>query len=491
MSSQANILVADDDAAIRTVLNQALSRAGHQVRVTSNVATLWRWVSAGEGDLVITDVVMPDENVFNLLPRIRKARPELPVVVMSAQNTFMTAIRASEAGAYEYLPKPFDLNELLQIVGRALAEPRAKSSPDTPPEASETMPLIGRSAAMQDIYRTLARLMQTDLTVMITGESGTGKELVARALHEFGRRRKGPFVAINMAAIPRDLIESELFGHEKGAFTGAQQRSTGRFEQAEGGTLFLDEIGDMPMEAQTRLLRVLQQGEYTTVGGRTPIRTDVRIVAATNKELRGLINQGLFREDLFYRINVVPLRLPPLRERAEDIPDLVRHFFAQAEQEGLQTKRITKSGLDVMVNYPWPGNVRELENLVRRLAALYPQDELSAEIIRHELSDTYRSEAPAGGSVPVDGQTLSQIVEQYLHHHFSKLGGELPPPGLYDRILVEVEYPLILAVLAACRGNQIRAAELLGLNRNTLRKKIRELGIDVYRVSKMDSPVSV
>jgi nitrogen regulation protein NR(I) len=490
MNSQATILVADDDAAIRTVLNQALSRAGHQVRVTSNVATLWKWVSSGEGDLVITDVVMPDENIFNLLPRIRKSRPELPVIVMSAQNTFMTAIRASEAGAYEYLPKPFDLNELLQIVGRALAEPKNRIRQEEPEEQSETMPLVGRSPAMQEIYRTLARLMQTDLTVMITGESGTGKELVARALHEFGRRRKGPFVAINMAAIPRDLIESELFGHEKGAFTGAQHRSSGRFEQAEGGTLFLDEIGDMPMEAQTRLLRVLQQGEYTTVGGRTPIKTDVRIIAATNKELRSLIKQGLFREDLFYRLNVVPIRLPPLRERAEDIPDLVRHFFAQAEKEGLQAKRISKAGMDVMVNYPWPGNVRELENLVRRLAALYPQDEISAEIIRHELSDPYRGETPKVGAVPsIEGMSLSQLVEQYLHHHFSKLGGELPPPGLYDRVLMEVEYPLILQALAACRGNQIRAAELLGLNRNTLRKKIRELGIDVYRVSKLDSSV--
>src|SRR5690606_31748563 len=307
---------------IRTVLNQALSRVGHEVRVTSNAATLWRWIAAGEGDLVITDVVMPDENAFDMLPRIRKARPDLPVIVMSAQNTFMTAIRASEAGAYEYLPKPFDLTELLGIVGRALAEPREKPARERPNETLDSMPLIGRSPAMQDIYRMLARMMQTDLTVMIGGESGTGKELVARALHEFGKRRNGPFVAINMAAIPRDLIESELFGHEKGAFTGAQQRSSGRFEQAEGGTLFLDEIGDMPMEAQTRLLRVLQQGEYTTVGGRTPIRTDVRIVAATNKDLRTLINQGLFREDLFYRLNVVPLRLPPLRERAEDVPDL-------------------------------------------------------------------------------------------------------------------------------------------------------------------------
>ncbi len=327
-----SILVADDDSAIRTVLNQALSRAGYEVRSTGNAATLWRWVSQGDGDLVITDVVMPDENAFDLLPRIKKARPDLPVIVMSAQNTFMTAIRASERGAYEYLPKPFDLKELMAIVGRALSEPKERSPAADKANEFDSLPLIGRSPAMQEIYRLLARLMQTDLTVMISGESGTGKELVARALHDYGKRRSGPFVAINMAAIPRELIESELFGHEKGAFTGANNRSSGRFEQAEGGTLFLDEIGDMPMEAQTRLLRVLQQGEYTTVGGRTPIKTDVRIIAATNKDLRVLIQQGLFREDLFFRLNVVPLRLPPLRERAEDVPDLIRHFFAPGRE---------------------------------------------------------------------------------------------------------------------------------------------------------------
>jgi two-component system nitrogen regulation response regulator GlnG len=484
MTTRGNILVADDDAAIRTVLNQALSRVGHDVRVTSNAATLWRWVAAGEGDLVITDVVMPDENAFDMIPRIKKARPDLPVIVMSAQNTFMTAIRASETGAYEYLPKPFDLTELLTIVSRALSEPR-RHVPDTRGEEQpDSMPLVGRSAAMQDIYRMLARMMQTDLTVMISGESGTGKELVARALHEYGRRRSGPFVAINMAAIPRDLIESELFGHEKGAFTGAQNRSTGRFEQAEGGTLFLDEIGDMPMEAQTRLLRVLQQGEYTTVGGRTPIRTDVRIVAATNKDLRTLINQGLFREDLFYRLNVVPLRLPALRERAEDVPDLVRHFFKQAEKEGLQSKRITASGIELMKRYAWPGNVRELENLVRRLAALYPQDEITAEIIEAELRTADAPPAmPAAGMLP-DDITIGQAVELHLQRYFASFSGELPPPGLYQRVLAEVEYPLVLASMTATRGNQIKAAELLGLNRNTLRKKIRELGVNVYRASK-------
>ncbi|MGV3633518.1 MAG: nitrogen regulation protein NR(I) [Pseudorhodoplanes sp.] len=474
-----NILVADDDAAIRTVLNQALSRAGYEVRSTSNAATLWRWVSQGEGDLVITDVVMPDENAFELIPRIKKLRPELPIIVMSAQNTFMTAIRASERGAYEYLPKPFDLKELIGIVGRALSEPKEKPRIGKPEEIDSSIPLVGRSPAMQEIYRLLARLMQTDLTVMITGESGTGKELVARALHDYGKRRGGPFVAINMAAIPRDLIESELFGHEKGAFTGANTRSSGRFEQAEGGTLFLDEIGDMPMEAQTRLLRVLQQGEYTTVGGRTPIKTDVRIIAATNKDLRILIQQGLFREDLFFRLNVLPLRLPPLPERREDVPDLIRHFYALAEPEGVPRKQIDQAALERMKKYPWPGNVRELENLARRLAALYPHEVISLAVVESELTQPAVAQDAESGAP----DNLAAAVERNLARYFAGFPDGLPPPGLYHRILREVEYPLLTAALAATRGNQIRAADLLGVNRNTLRKKIRDLDIQVIRTT--------
>jgi two-component system nitrogen regulation response regulator GlnG len=474
-----NILIADDDAAIRTVLSQALSRAGYEVRSTGNAATLWRWVSQGDGDLIITDVVMPDENAFDLLPRIKKLRPELPIIVMSAQNTLMTAIRASERGAYEYLPKPFDLKELTSIVGRALSEPK-----DRPVAAGRNddldIPLIGRSPAMQEIYRLLARLMQTDLTVLINGESGTGKELVARALHDYGKRKSGPFVAINMAAIPRELIESELFGHEKGAFTGANARSAGRFEQAEGGTLFLDEIGDMPMEAQTRLLRVLQQGEYTTVGGRTPIKTDVRIVTATNKDLRVLIQQGLFREDLYFRLNVVPLRLPPLRERTEDIPDLIRHFFKLAEREGLPSKQIETAAVERLKRYRWPGNIRELENLARRLAALYPQETITTAVVDNELAPPVS--APAGEDARPE-ENLSAAVERHLNRYFGGFGDGLPPPGLYHRVLREIEYPLLSVALAATRGNQIRAADLLGVNRNTLRKKIRDLEIQVIRTS--------
>src|SRR3954471_4274959 len=480
-----SILVADDDAAIRTVLNQALSRAGYEVRSTSNAATLWRWVSQGDGDLVITDVVMPDENAFDLLPRIKKLRPDLPVIVMSAQNTFMTAIRASERGAYEYLPKPFDLKELFTIVGRALSEP--KDRPRDPPKVDDlgAIPLVGRSPAMQEIYRFVARLMQTDLTVMITGESGTGKELIARALHDYGKRRSGPFVAINMAAIPRDLIESELFGHEKGAFTGANSRSSGRFEQAEGGTLFLDEIGDMPMEAQTRLLRVLQQGEYTTVGGRIPIKTNVRIVAATNKDLRISIQNGLFREDLFFRLSVVPLRLPPLRERGEDVPDLPRHFFALVEKEGLPRKQLDGEAMERLKRYRWPGNVRELENLIRRLAALYPQETITAPSIEAEIeTPAIATKASLEKVSRDDGESLSGAVERHLADYFAEYRDTLPPPGLYHRILREIEGPLIGAALAATRGNQIRAAELLGVNRNTLRKKVRDLELQVIRTSR-------
>ena len=485
------VLLADDDRAIRTVLSQALQRIGCRVRATGSSSALWRMVEEGEGDLVITDVHMPDGDALDLLPAIRRRRPDLPVIVMSAQNNVLTAIRAAEVGAYEYLPKPFDLKELLGHVQSSLERRAKRSGPAAPAEpeqpAEENLPLIGRSPAMQEVYRVMARLTQTDLTVMISGESGTGKELVARALHDFGRRSRGPFVAINMAAIPRELIESELFGHERGAFTGATARAAGRFEQAQGGTLFLDEIGDMPPEAQTRLLRVLQEGEFTSVGGRDSRRTDVRIVAATHQNLRALIAEGRFREDLYYRLNVVPIRLPPLRERIGDLADLARSFLRRAAAEGLPKKSLTPEAVEALKGYPWPGNVRELENLMRRLAVLCPDDRIPADAVEQELAargeqDRIGEGDPAGGPA---GRSLGAAVEMHLERYFRRHGGVLPPPGLYDRVLREVEMPLIALTLSATRGNQLRASELLGINRNTLRKKIRELDIPVTRGRKM------
>ena len=453
MTEARMVLIADDDRAIRTVLSQALARSGYLVRATSSAATLWRWVEDGEGDLVITDVVMPDENGLDLVPRIKRIRPELRVVVMSAQSTFATALKATQRGAFEYLPKPFDLKELLAVVARALAAPATAAvheDGEGAPAEGEKLPLIGRSTAMQEIYRTVARLTTTDLTVMVTGESGTGKE----------------------------LIESELFGHERGAFTGALNRGVGRFEQAAGGTLFLDEIGDMPPEAQTRLLRVLQEGEFTTVGGRQPMKANVRIVAATHRDLRQLIRQGMFREDLFYRLNVVPIRLPPLRERIEDIPLLARHFLDRARASGLPSKQLDPDALERLKLHAWPGNARELENLMRRLAALYPQEVIGGDAVTAELAEaTPMAEAEQGGS----GGSLEQAVERHLAGFMAAHRDGMPVRDLYERVLAEVERPLLRLALAATRGNQIKAASMLGLNRNTLRKKIRELELPVVR----------
>jgi two-component system nitrogen regulation response regulator GlnG len=476
------VLIADDDRSIRTVLTQALGRSGYQVRATSSAATLWRWVEDGEGDVVITDVIMPDENGLDLIPRIRRIRPELPVIVMSAQSTLTTAVQATQRGAFDYLPKPFDLADLLSVVDRALKQPAMLAGQEAPPKASadDNLPLIGRSPAMQEIYRIIARLTTTDLTVMINGESGAGKELVARALHDYGRRRSGPFVAINMAAIPRELIESELFGHERGAFTGATNRHTGRFEQANGGTLFLDEIGDMPPEAQTRLLRVLQEGEFTTVGGRQPIRANARIVAATHRDLRALIRTGQFREDLFYRLNVVPIRLPPLRERPDDIPVLAQHFLNKAQSEGLPAKSIDPGAMAMLSSYRWPGNVRELENLIRRLAALVPQPIITEAILAQELNDYVAVEEPTQ-SLTDEPDTMAAVVERHVSRLLAAIRESGEEGVLYERALAELERPLIRMTLAETRGNQIRAAALLGLNRNTLRKKIREHGIGVQR----------
>jgi two-component system nitrogen regulation response regulator GlnG len=463
------ILIADDDASIRLVLSQAFTRLGYQVRATGNAATLLKWVSDGEGDLVVTDVVMPDENVFNVLPRIRKQRPKLPIIVMSAQNNLITAVNAAEVGAFEYIPKPFDLDDMTGAARRALARPADTEAAKAQARAvrDDRLPLIGRSAPMQEVYRTIARLVGADLTVLITGESGSGKELVARALHDMGRRRDGKFVVINLAAVPRERVETELFGKDDG--------SIGKLVEADGGTLFLDENGDMPLDAQTRLLRVID-GSEPAINPKTNRRPNARIIAATNRDLRGLIQHGLFREDLFFRLNVAPLRLPPLRDRVEDIPDLARAFLLRANREGLPAKTIDAGALERLKLHAWPGNVRELENLVRRICALYAEDLISARIVERELAD----QAPV-----IDGDdkpaTLAQLVERKLSSYFADQPDGVPPIGLYDRVLEEVERPLIQLTLSATRGNQVRAAEILGLNRNTLRKKIQDLGVEISR----------
>jgi two-component system nitrogen regulation response regulator GlnG len=479
--TEPTIILADDDGGVRTVISRALSRQGYRVQATATAATLWRWIEDGTGEVAIIDVILPDENTLDLLPRIKQRRPSLPIIVMSAQTTLLTAVRATERGAFDYLPKPFDLGDMVTMVKRALALPRTAPRVEDPGRIEEQLPIIGRSPPMQEIYRIIARLMGTDLTVMISGESGTGKELVARAMHDYGKRRGGPFIAVNMAAIPRELIESELFGHEKGAFTGANARKIGRFEQAEAGTLFLDEIGDMPLDAQTRLLRVLQSGEFMPVGGRTPIKADLRIIAATHRDLRQLVAQGLFRDDLFYRLNVVPIRLPPLRERGDDIPALVQNFLVRAHAEGLALKTIEPEAMARLKAYPWPGNVRELENLVRRLAVLYAQETIGADVVDAELREAAPLVVGSAGSQAAADAALGDLITRHLDQVFEAHDGRLPAAGLHGRILRDVERPLILKVLAATRGNQLQAAALLGLNRNTLRKKIRELDIEVMR----------
>ena len=468
------ILIADDDNAIRLVLEKKFDRSGFSTKSTDKGKTLLSWIENGEGDLVITDVVMEDSNGLDLLPIIQNIRPDLPVIVMSGLNTIKTAIDASASGAYEYFPKPFDLDNVLDVVTKAFnSEKKIINKSKSENLLDDDLPIIGRSSAMQEVYRILAKVVASDLTVMVRGESGTGKELIARALHDYSPRKDKPFIAINMAAIPRELIESELFGYERGAFTGADKSSKGKFELADEGTLFLDEIGDMPVEAQTRLLRVLQDGCFTSVGGKRLIYTNVRIVTATHRNLSDMISDGLFREDLYYRLNVVPIFVPPLRERSDDIPLLINHFINQFTEKGVDKKTIDNGALIKLKNYLWPGNVRELENLIKRIIILTPQ-----EIIDLETINLYLSKFESLNNKYVS-TSLGASVEKHLNQYFDSHKNDLPAAGLYDRIIHEVERPLIIKTLKLVKGNQLKAAELLGINRNTLRKKIMYLDIDV------------
>lgn len=478
--SKGTVLVADDDSTIRVVLNQALTRAGFDVRVTSNTTTLWQWISDGQGDCVVSDVIMPDGEAFELLPKITGHRPDLPVILISAQNTFMTALRAQEAGAYDYLPKPFDLEELIRSVTRAINEPRDNRSTQTAESYSQDMPLVGRSPAMQELYRTIARLTTSDLSVILAGEVGTGKRLTARVLHDFGQRKHGPFVPVSLSALPADLIETRLFGHVDK--TGKLE--AGAIREADGGTLYLDEIGDLPLAAQTRLLRVLMDGEATPVGATQPGRVDIRLVSSTTHKMETLIERGQFREDLYYYVSVVPLYLPPLKDRRDDIADLARHFLKISEIEGAQPRHLDPNAVGLLKEYLWPGNVRELENLIRRICTLYPQETVTRTVIEAELKSTASFRQGVSNATTGGFSGFRNASEYFIDRYFDEHGANLPPDGVYQRFLDDLEYPVITAALAATNGNQIRAAKLLGLNRNTLRKKIRHHGIRIVKTAR-------
>lgn len=463
-------LLVEDDAAIATVITAALEAEAFTVDRCDSIAMRDRLLAAGKYDVMLTDVMLTDGDGIATLPEAQIAHPEMPIIILSAQNTLDTAVRATDTGAFEYFPKPFDLDELVKAACQAADFRRNDGLGE--PEAGEGLPLIGRSPQMQDVYRMITRVLRNDLSVLILGESGTGKELVAEAIHQLGSRKNGTFVAVNTAAIPRELIESELFGHEKGAFTGATSRSIGKFEQANGGTLFLDEIGDMPPEAQTRLLRALQSGRIRRVGGQDEIAVDVRIVAATNRDLVPMIADGTFREDLYYRLNVVPILLPPLRDRSGDVPPLARHFLRLAAEEGLPAHTLSPAASDLLSQQPWRGNVRELRNFIYRVSLLSRNDEIDEATVRSLLDDTPKSElAPAIGSI-------EDAIYQWLQQ------ADLTPGTMYHSVLAVLERPLFEYALEKTAGNQLRAATLLGINRNTLRKRLDELAITPDKASR-------
>ena len=464
-----HILLVEDDNAITTVVTAALEDDGFVVSKSDSIAGRNELLASQNFDAMLTDVLLTDGDGIESLGDVRRLHPKMPIIILSAQNTLDTAIRASDTGAFEYFPKPFDLDELVRAVVQAVGARDVVDGLESEQgdEPGQGLPLVGRSQAMQGVFRMITRVLRNDLTVLILGESGTGKELVADAIHQLGHRKTGPFVAVNAAAIPGELIESELFGHEKGAFTGAIAQSIGKFEQANGGTLFLDEIGDMPADAQTRLLRALQSGHIRRVGGRQEISVDVRIVAATNRDLKPMIEAGTFREDLFYRLNVVPIQLPPLRDRADDIGALSRHFLRQAANDGLPLRQLDDAAIALLERQPWRGNVRELQNTIYRLALMARDDVIDTETIANVLDEAINLDANVEKN-----DDFASALEAWL-------GTAGPTAGrLYQRAQAAFEKPLFEYALRESGGNQLRAAEMLGINRNTLRKRLVELSID-------------
>ncbi|MEL1250315.1 sigma-54-dependent transcriptional regulator [Aurantiacibacter gilvus] len=459
-----NVLLVEDDNAIAMVIRAALEDEGLSVDTCDTVACRDESLAERQYSVMLTDVMLLDGDGIETLGAVRDNYPDMPVIILSAQNTLDTAVRATERGAFEYFPKPFDLDELVRATLQAVQSRSASAGEDG--ETVEGLPLIGRSQPMQEVFRMITRVLHNDLTVLVLGESGTGKELVAEAIHQLGNRKGGPFVAVNTAAIPRELIESELFGHEKGAFTGATTRSIGKFEQASGGTLFLDEIGDMPAEAQTRLLRALQSGRIRRVGGNDEIAVDVRIISATNRDLQPMIARGDFREDLYYRLNVVPIKLPPLRERPDDITPLARHFLVRAASEGLPKRTLGADAARLLEKQYWRGNVRELQNLIFRAALLAREDVIDADTVRSLL------DSGQAGTDASEARDIGEQVAQWL------AAQDIADGELYHTALAELERPIFAHALSRTSGNQLKAAQMLGINRNTLRKRLSELDID-------------
>ncbi|HZM35071.1 MAG TPA: nitrogen regulation protein NR(I) [Burkholderiales bacterium] len=456
------VWIVDDDRSIRWVIEKALSREGIDFDSFSSAQEALDALSGGAPEVLISDIRMPGLSGLELLQAVKERHPAVPVIVMTAYSDLDSAVAAFQGGAFEYLPKPFDVDQAVHLIRRALDERRRESEVTESVEGHKE--ILGQAPAMQDVFRAIGRLSQSSATVLITGESGTGKELVARALHRHSARASKPFVAINTAASPKDLLESELFGHERGSFTGAQQQRRGRFEQAEGGTLFLDEIGDMPPDLQTRLLRVLSDGTYYRVGGHQQLKANVRVIAATHQNLEARVREGSFREDLYHRLNVIRLRLPSLRERTEDIPLLAKHFLASsAKQLGVEPKRLSEEALAHLSRLPYPGNVRQLENLCHWLTVMAPAQVINVA----DLPAEFRDQAP---SAPLDWvAALEQEAERRLAR------GET---GILDSLARQFERALITHALARTAGRRIEAANLLGMGRNTITRKIQELGIE-------------
>lgn len=463
MSRRLHVWIVDDDASIRWVLERALQGGGLAPRSFESAEAALDALRGEVPDVLLTDIRMPGQSGLELLRKIRATRPRLPVIVMTAQSDLGNAVSAYEGGAFEYLPKPFDIDQVVDLVQRA-AQGHGTANSATEPEAG-VPELLGRAPAMQQVFRAIGRLARSSVSVLITGESGTGKELVARALHEHSPRAAKPFIALNTSAIPSELLESELFGHEKGAFTGADALRRGRFEQADGGTLFLDEIGDMPTALQTRLLRVLAEGEFYRVGGQSPVRVDVRVIAATHQDLQDRVARGIFREDLFHRLNVIRIELPPLRARREDVADLLAHYLRVAAQElGVEAKTLAADAIAVLEAYSWPGNVRELVNLCRRLTVLAPGSEIHAEDLPAEV---------VGTQAKVDGDAWSDKLARWAESESRKPDAK----PLLDTAVPEFERTLIRIALKHTAGHRQDAAKLLGWGRNTLTRKLKELGM--------------